>query len=70
MVLKVRKPNQVTSQVIGTTTILRYPVYSNGSYGQPEIISSYNFVPNAQKKKKQQKPRKILSVSEEDEGVM
>lgn len=53
-------------QSIGCVTILRYPVHSDGSYGNPQIIKSYNFVPRAEKKKKVVK-KQDFKIEEEGE---
>ena len=61
-------------ETIGTTTILQYDVYPDGSYSQPTIISSYNFVPQARKKQIKAKKPKMrikgdLKINDEVEDI-
>lgn len=73
--LKLPKSSLSSKQVlrketIGTTTVLQYDVYSDGSYSQPIIVSSYNFVPNARKKQvkqKKQAPKPKFIMHDEEE---
>lgn len=68
MTLKLKKP--ITTLVVGTTTIVEYEVYADGTTGKPRVIKSYSYVPSAVKTPKKKKIKRKVEIQEEEVGTL